>query len=162
MKDGVVQQIAPPIQLYTQPENKFVAGFIGSPPMNFLEVTLNRRNGSVFFELEGRGALRSDAAMGRKLEKSVGKKVILGIRPEDVHDKVYYTGGPAENKVIKGTVDVVEPMGAEKYLYLSLGSQSLVARVNPNNQAKENQVIDLVFNMEKVKIFDPETDKVLC
>jgi multiple sugar transport system ATP-binding protein len=162
MKDGIVQQVAPPIELYSHPANKFVAGFIGSPPMNFMEVTLARRNGgSLWFEVNSKDAVRLDAKMSQRLENEVGKKLVLGIRPEDIYDKVYYVGGPAADRVVKGRVDVVEPMGAEKYIYLSVGAQIVVARVHPNNEAKENQEIDVVFNMDKAKVFDPQTDKVL-
>ena len=162
MKDGIVQQVAPPIDLYTHPINRFVAGFIGSPPMNFMEVTLARRNGgSLWLEVNGQNAVKLQPDMSKRLAGSVGKKLILGIRPEDVYDRVYYLGGPAEGRIVRGRVDVVEPMGAEKYLHLSVGPQVVVARVHPNNEAKESQEIDLVFNMEKAKVFDPQTDNVL-
>jgi multiple sugar transport system ATP-binding protein len=161
MKDGIVQQVAPPIELYMHPLNKFVAGFIGSPPMNFMEVTSVQRNGSLWFQVDPQNAVRLLPDMSHKLQNSVGKKLIFGIRPEDIYDKVYYLGGPSEGRMVKGRVDIVEPMGAEKYLHLSVGPHVVVARVHPNNEAKENQEIDVVFNMDKAKVFDPQTDKVL-
>lgn len=161
MKDGVVQQVAPPLQLYSQPDNKFVAGFIGSPPMNFMEVSVVQRNGGLCLDVQKKGFIKLEAQMAKKLESRAGQTLILGVRPEDVYDKVYYMGGSAESRVVKGRVEVIEPMGAEKFLHLSVGKQMVIARVHPNNEAKENQEIDLVFNLDKVKIFDPQTDQVL-
>jgi len=168
MKDGTIQQVAPPLELYGTPANKFVAGFIGSPPMNFLKV-------KVLGKGEGKGeGLQVDLGQNGKaapllvsngfrnsLKPYMGKTVIMGIRPEDIYDKVYYQGD-GKGRTIKSKVDVVEPMGSEKFLYLTSAGNPVVARVNPDNKAYVNQNIDIVFHMEKAKFFDPDTENVIA
>ncbi|MBI2915500.1 MAG: ABC transporter ATP-binding protein [Elusimicrobia bacterium] len=171
MKDGIVQQIASPIDLYNNPANKFVAGFIGSPPMNFIEVTLQEKNGEEKgVWLKEANTNSSSHAMQVKLipemaqcvQSYIGKSVVVGIRPENIYDRLFYSGGVREGSSLKATVEVVEPMGSEKYLYLNTGKNSLVARVEPYNSAKQNQDIDLVLNMESIHLFDPETGNTIC
>ena len=171
MKDGVVQQVDAPLTIYDHPANKFVAGFVGSPPMNFVDMYLVEKNGDgvknkgIWLREEQPGVVTRgmEIKLIREMENAVkpyiGKKIVLGIRPEDIYDRLFYAGGVLEGSWTKATVEVVEPMGAEKYLYLNTGKNSLVARVEPHNSAKPNQDIDLVFNMEKINLFDPETDK---
>ena len=171
MKDGVIQQVAPPLQLYNQPTNRFVAGFIGSPPMNFMKVViLERKNGAKSGlwlkepDTEHHAdsfQLKVEKEMERVLKPYVGKTVTLGIRPEDIYDRLFYAGEIHEGAWTKATVDVVEPMGAEKYLYLSTGKNSLIARVEPQNSAKPQQDIDIVVNMDKIRIFDTESEKAI-
>jgi multiple sugar transport system ATP-binding protein len=171
MKDGVVQQVDAPLTIYDHPANKFVAGFVGSPPMNFLEVYLTEKNGEsgkdkgiwLRENQPGSSVRGMEIKLIREMENAVrpyiGKKVVLGIRPEDIYDRLFYAGGVLEGSWTKATVEVVEPMGAEKYLYLNTGKNALVARVEPHNSAKPHQDIDLVFNMEKINLFDPETEQ---
>lgn len=171
MKDGVIQQVAPPLQLYNQPANHFVAGFIGSPPMNFMNVLiLEKKNGAKSGlwlkepDTEHQPdsfQLKVEKDMDRILRPYAGKMVTLGIRPEDIYDRLFYAGEIHEGSWTKATVEVVEPMGAEKYLYLNTGKNNLIARVEPQNSAKPQQDIDIVVNMEKIHIFDTETGKII-
>ena len=159
MKDGLVQQVADPISLYERPANKFVAGFIGNPPMNFLNGTVERRNGSLYFR-EGGESLKIADEMASKLVSYEGKKVVFGIRPEDIYDKLF-VGDAAPESAMTATVEVVEPMGSEIFLYLSTGTQTFIARVDAHDKAEVNQKLELVFNMSKVHFFDPNTEEVV-
>jgi multiple sugar transport system ATP-binding protein len=163
MKDGTVQQVAPPLDLYNTPSNKFVAGFIGNPPMNFLEVTVQDGKSMKLIvgkESSGR-TLEVMNGIRERLAPYNGKKIVMGIRPEDLYDKVYYQG-EGRGRTIPTTVEVVEPMGAEKYLYLSSGDNAnMVVRVLPDNKAFVSQKIDVVFQMEKAKFFDAETEATI-
>lgn len=163
MKEGAIQQVAPPLDLYHAPANKFVAGFIGSPPMNFMKVQVQDKNGSVRLIVGQNGTaghLKPLEAAQKSLRPYVGKTVILGIRPEDIYDKVYYQGD-GRGRTVTARVDVVEPMGAEKYIYLNNNDTIVVVRVNADNQAQVSQQIDVVFQMEKAKFFDAETEQVI-
>lgn len=160
MKDGTIQQLAPPLELYNHPTNKFVAGFIGNPPMNIVEALIKKNGKSVKLGIGRPGGIDSIEVpldMYPALSKYDGKRVLMGIRPEDIYDKVYYQGD-AKGRTISTTVEVVEPMGAEKYLYLSSRGSSLVARVGADNRAHVKQVIDVVFKMENAKFFDAESE----
>ena len=153
MKDGVVQQVDSPMNLYEKPANLFVAGFIGSPAMNFLETRLARQDGKLL--VDG-GVFKAEVPAG--LAPSVGdwagKPVIFGIRPEDVSDRAHAEGNGA---VLRAQVDVHEPLGSDVILYLSAGQHSLVARVDAHTQAKMGQATEVVFNMNKMHLFNPET-----
>lgn len=156
MKDGVIQQIADPIGLYDKPVNKFVAGFIGSPPMNFVRGTLINREGKFYFN-EGNFQVKIVDAMVPKIIPYVNKEIIFGIRPEDIYDKLFVSYAPSEN-TIKANCEVIEPMGSEVYLHLNTGRNSLVAKVGGHDRPAINQDMDLVFDMSKVHFFDKDTD----
>jgi len=171
MKEGVIQQVAPPLQLYNQPSNRFVAGFVGSPPMNFMNVTIIEKNDETKsgLWLKELGANHSSSNFELKVRKEIepflkpylNKTVTLGIRPEDIYDRLFYAGEIHEGSWVKATVEVVEPMGPEKYLYLNTGKNNLIARVEPQNSAKPQQDIDIVVNMNKIRIFDTESQKAI-
>jgi len=156
MKDGCIQQIADPITLYDKPVNRFVAGFIGSPPMNFVKGSVVKREGKIYFN-EGKFLVKVIDAMAKALASYVDKEVIFGIRPEDIYDKLFVSEAPQENTV-KAICEVIEPMGSEAYLYLNTGKNSLVARVGGHDKPTINQDMDLVFDMSKVHFFDRDTD----
>jgi len=160
MKDGYVQQVADPITLYEKPINKFVAGFIGTPAMNFMEGALNKKRTGVYFNEEN-FEIRLPDALASRLESHVGREVIFGIRPEDIHDKMGAAITPGADNTISATVEIIEQMGAEAYLYLTTGKSPFVARVNSHDQIEVNQDIELVFNMQKAHVFDKETEKCL-
>ena len=163
MKEGTVQQVAPPLEMYHSPANKFVAGFIGNPPMNFVEARVEKAAKGLQLQSGRPGAHAVFAlsnGLSEPLKKYVGRKVAMGIRPEDIFDKIYYQGD-GTGRTIPASVEVVEPMGAEKYLYLSAAGAPVVARVNADNDAKVSQKIDVVFKLENVKFFDLETDQVI-
>jgi multiple sugar transport system ATP-binding protein len=159
MKDGVVQQIADPITIYDKPVNKFVAGFIGSPPMNFMTGKIVKTDGRFYFD-EGNIHVRIAKEMEAKLAPYAGKEVIFGIRSEDIYDKLFVSEAPAEN-VVKVTCEVVEPMGSEVYLYLNTGRHSFIARVGAHDRPEVNEDMYLVYDMSKVHFFHSDTEETL-
>jgi len=165
MKDGLIQQVADPIELYDNPKNLFVAGFIGSPPMNFFQGTIEQRaDGLWFVEKAAKGAgfsLRIGDPQAKKLASVAGKPVVFGVRPEDVNDKKL-AGQAGPQQVVRATVDVVEPMGAEIYLYLNTGSHSFIARVNTRETANVGEQVEAVFDMRKCHFFDAQTEQAIA
>ncbi|NTV51524.1 MAG: sn-glycerol-3-phosphate ABC transporter ATP-binding protein UgpC [Candidatus Firestonebacteria bacterium] len=159
MKDGYIQQIADPITLYDQPSNKFVAGFIGSPSMNFMDGSIIKKKDNLYFSEEN-FTVKVHEDHASSLESYIGRDIILGIRPEDIYDKVYASNASPDN-TITATVEVVEPMGAEAYLYLTTGKSPFIARVDSYEQLEVNQDIDLVFDMTKSHFFDRETGQTI-
>ncbi|MCM8783453.1 MAG: sn-glycerol-3-phosphate ABC transporter ATP-binding protein UgpC [Candidatus Omnitrophica bacterium] len=160
MKDGIIQQVADPLTLYSHPVNKFVASFIGTPPMNFIQGRLVEHNGKYFFD-EGGFKVRILEHMIEALKNYVGKEIILGIRAEDIYDKFFTTHSTPEN-TINVLVDIVEPMGSEIYLYLNTGRNILIARIGGITQPPQvNQKIEVVLDMNKVHFFDKDTEKAL-
>jgi len=160
MKDGVVQQVDAPLELYEHPVNKFVAGFIGSPPMNFMEGTLEQTSNGIAFN-EGTLQLRVPASYDKALKAHVGKKVFFGIRPEDIHDADTYQGDQGNRQELSAKVEVIEPMGSDTYLYLTTGKSSFIANVNPDAKADIEEAKRLIVNMDKAHFFDAETEKNL-
>lgn len=156
MKDGIVQQIADPITIYDRPVNKFVASFIGSPPMNFMKGRIIKQDGRFYFD-EGNIHVRIVKEMQGDLASFVEKEVFFGIRSEDIYDKLFVSEAPAEN-VVKVTCEVVEPMGSEVYLYLNTGKHSFIARVGAHDRPAVNQDMELVFDMSKVHFFHADTE----
>jgi multiple sugar transport system ATP-binding protein len=168
MKDGVIQQVDDPIALYDNPGNMFVAGFIGSPPMNFFRGTIQPRANGLWFAEQtddaGRNAGFSvpiDEPMVRKLTVHVGKPVVLGVRPEDITDHPRASAGPA-NQSVAATIEVVEPMGAEVYVHLNTGGHSFVARVDSHEKIEVGQRLDIVFDMRKSHFFDAQTEQAVA
>lgn len=159
MKDGIIQQVATPLELYDHPVNEFVAGFIGSPPMNFFDGKIEQRSGGLYFN-EGAFALRLHDDHMRKMNAYVGKKIRFGIRPEDVNDALFVIN-PNPEHTIKATVEVVEPMGAEVYLYCNAGQHNFIARVKAHEKARVGETLNMVFAMEKAHFFDPETTNAI-
>lgn len=155
MKDGFVHQVASPQEIYDRPANMFVAGFIGSPPMNFLKVK------AAAGRLEAQGInLPVPADQADALKAYEGHEVVLGIRPEDVSDAASDLERWSQG-VVEAAVDVVEPLGSEVYLHLVLGGQPLTARVAPDTRAKDGQTIKVALNLAKTHLFDPETEKAI-
>jgi multiple sugar transport system ATP-binding protein len=160
MKDGVIQQVDTPINLYDYPKNKFVAGFIGTPPMNFVEVNVIKEGEDIYLD-EGSFKLKLLKNYYEKVLPYVNKKLILGVRPEHLYDKLFYNGPLKEGSVAKLMVDLIEPMGSETYLHLSSGKSVFVLKADPHNTAKVNQMIEVVFNLDKIHLFDPETEECI-
>ncbi|MDD5746238.1 MAG: sn-glycerol-3-phosphate ABC transporter ATP-binding protein UgpC [Candidatus Omnitrophica bacterium] len=159
MKDGLIQQIADPITLYDQPTNKFVAGFIGSPPMNFMTGKIVRKNGSCYFN-NAAFMLKITDDMKNKIAPYAGKDVVFGVRPEDIYDKLFATIKPPEHTII-AQVEVVEPMGSETFLYLKKNDCSFVAKVGAHNKPQVNQNMELIFDMKKIHFFDAVTEETI-
>ena len=159
MKDGIVHQVADPISLYDKPVNKFVAGFIGSPPMNFLNGKVIKDDGKFYFD-EGTFKVKIVDDMITRIGPYQGKEAVFGIRPEDIYDKLFVSEAPSDN-TIKATCEVIEPMGSEAYLYLNTGKNPLIAKVGGHNKPTLNHDMDLVFDMSKVHFFDKDTENAI-
>jgi multiple sugar transport system ATP-binding protein len=144
------------LSLYDKPSNKFVAGFIGSPPMNFVDVEIIKKGEDIFLN-EGMFELKAPKQFKEALAPYALKKMTLGVRPEDIYDKLFYTMGPKDGNGLSATIEVVEPLGSEIFLHFNTGKNTLVAKVDAHNQAKTNQVIELVINMNKVHLYDTRT-----
>ncbi len=155
MKDGDIHQIDTPLNLYNKPINKFVAGFIGSPSMNFM-VGMLKNDGGMFFD-EGKIQLRVSKHDQNKLSKYVDKKIVFGIRPEDIHDERLNRDlkNPAKTQCM---LEVIEPMGNESFLYLNSGINSFVARVEARSDLEVGKQANLIFDMDKAHFFDIETE----
>ncbi len=161
MKDGFIQQVDTPQNLYEKPCNEFVAGFMGSPQMNFIDATVGK-NGDKFVLTFGRNTLAVPAnkAEGTDLSKYVGKEVTFGIRPEDVHDEPEVLQKHPESTV-DADVEVTELMGAETYLYLNVEGNAVTARVDPTSTAKAGDKTQVAFDMNKMHLFDKETEQAI-
>ncbi len=159
MKDGVVQQIGTPMEIYERPGNLFVAGFIGSPSMNFLESRIIEDDGGLLIDAK---TFRVRIPEGRcpGCHDLVGKEVIFGIRPEHIQDRTYCID-PISDNCFMAQVDFVEPMGSEMILYLCIGETSMVAKVNPKTSARKDSAIGVHIDMDLVHIFDKETGRVI-
>jgi multiple sugar transport system ATP-binding protein len=160
MKDGVINQIADPMTLYENPTNKFVAGFIGSPPMNFMKGSIAKNGEKLFFK-EGDFAIKINDDMRKKLMPYCDKEIVFGIRSEDIYDKLFVQYAAPES-TIKATCEVVEPMGAEVYLYLRTAKHSFIARVGAHDKPAVNQEMEMVFDMSKAHFFDPKTENAIA
>ena len=172
MKDGLIQQVDTPQHLYDLPCNMFVAGFIGSPQMNFIESVLLKEGDTFYVEF---GSEDTKSTRGTKyriplpasknadnaLDEYVGKEVIMGIRPEDVHDEPRYMEEFADCK-FNANVEVAELMGAETYLYLDTEGYSITARVEPTSTARPGDRIEAVIENTKIHLFDKDTEKTIC
>ncbi len=160
MRDGVLQQLDSPQNLYDYPKNMFVAGFIGSPAMNFFEVRLTGTRDEMY--LEGSG-LRLPAPSRRRdvLASYLGRDLVLGVRPEDIHDRDYVPG-TMNGAPVSAQVDVMEPMGSEIYVYLLSDKQPYVARVDPRSQARPGKTIEVMINLDHLHLFDKETEQAIA
>ncbi|MDP8216994.1 MAG: sn-glycerol-3-phosphate ABC transporter ATP-binding protein UgpC [Candidatus Kaelpia imicola] len=159
MKDGYIQQIADPHTLYNKPDNKFVAGFIGTPPMNFIEGRIVEFDSRLYFD-SGNLRVRIVDDMSSYIKDYLDRELIFGIRPEDIYDKLFVSEAPPEN-VVHVNVEVVEPMGSEVYLYLNAGGVSFIAKVGGQEQAQAGQDLEVVFDMGKIHFFDRDTEKTI-
>ncbi|MCF7853309.1 MAG: sn-glycerol-3-phosphate ABC transporter ATP-binding protein UgpC [Candidatus Pacebacteria bacterium] len=158
MKDGFIQQVAAPTDLYDYPVNKFVAGFIGTPPMNFFEGKIRQDNGSLLFD-EDNFTVKIPDDWKDKLAPHTDKPVTFGARPEDIGspEAEAQEGAPR----IRAKIDVMEPMGSETYLYLTTGKQTFISRVEAHRQCEVGQDLDLAVLMRKSHFFDAETEEAI-
>ena len=171
MKDGFIQQVDTPNNLYQHPVNQFVAGFIGSPQMNFIDSKLLKVDGKYVIEFgtedtkETRGVkytveVPEAKADEKLLEPLVGKEVVLGIRPECIHDEEMFISS-AKTGVIDTTVEVAEMMGAETYLYLNCVGIQMTARVSPRNNVRPQDKIKVAIDPNRIHIFEKDTEKAV-
>jgi len=158
MKDGLIQQVAEPTVLYDNPANKFVAGFIGTPPMNFYEGAITRENGGLVFD-EGGFTIPIPTQWQDALSAYADKPIVFGARPEDV--------GSAQAEGIEGAprirakVDVVEPMGSETYCHLNTGKSTFISRMDAHRECSAGEEMDLAVYLGKSHFFDAETEKTI-
>ena len=158
MDKGLIQQVADPITLYDQPANRFVAGFIGTPPMNFFDGTVAAQNGGFRFD-EGRFSVQIPSEWNQSLSTHAGKAVTFGVRPEDVGSAM---AEASENPpTIEASVDVIEPMGAESYVHLNTGKHTFISRVDAHKRFTVGQDAALPVLMSKSHFFDSETGKTI-
>ena len=172
MKDGLIQQVDTPQHLYLYPGNLFVAGFIGSPQMNFIDSKLLKEGDDFFVEF-GTEDTKTRAGVKYKiklpasknkdnvLDAYVGKEVIMGIRPEDVHNEEDLIAQFPDG-IVEANVEVTELMGAETYLYMNCEEQTINARVSPTNTAKPGDRIKITLEPAKIHLFDKETEVTIC
>ena len=157
MKDGVVQQVGEPLELYHQPANKFVAGFLGSPAMNFARVTLTETNGSVVAENSGlRITLPNEAA--QRLRGHVGRKVTLGVRPEDL---TVADTADLHHPCFDAVIEVVEQLGSEILLDMKVGENAMVACVDPAVRVRVRDKLRIAMRPSRIHVFDAETEAAI-
>ncbi len=158
---GKMQQVDTPLNLFHHPANLFVAGFIGSPAMNFVKGTLVASNGSTLVEAAPL-TLQLPAAHAQKVAQHVGREVVFGVRPEDIYDRALQPPlRMDEGNCCTLDVDVTEPMGANVYAYLTAGPHSLIADLKSETQARIGGKLEVAFDMSKTHLFDPETELAL-
>lgn len=153
MKLGIIQQIGSPLELYNKPANKFVAGFIGSPPMNFFNIKLNMDGDDIIGEEEN-FKLKIDPSLAEKLKDYIGKEIVFGIRPENL----VYVKAPKALETINAEVMVVEPLGAETHVIIATGKHQAVAKIEPHIIPEVGSTMSLTPDFSKAVFFDTETE----
>jgi multiple sugar transport system ATP-binding protein len=170
MNHGVIQQVGDPVSIYEQPANLFVAGFVGSPQMNFFDALVVQKDGGLFVEeqnggngeaIEPRISMRLENDIAMRMEAYAGKKIVFGIRPEKIHRAQRITG-VADGRSVEAVVEVIEPAGAETFLYFARGKRTLAVRMAGGNQAKVNEKLALSLDMTEARFFDPATGKAIA
>lgn len=161
MKDGVVQQVDSPLDLYTKPKNLFVAGFIGSPQMNFVDCKAIKEGSDVKLQF-GKNKIKLPEAKAKVLidKKYIDKTVVLGIRPEDIKDEEMFISN-AKDSTIDVSIKVYEMLGAEVFLYFTVDDFDMTVRVNPRTTARPGDTIKLAMDVSKIHVFDKETEQVI-
>ena len=161
MKDGLIQQVDTPQNLYDLPVNLFVAGFIGTPQMNFINCTLEQK-GDGIYACFGTDSLKlpAEKANDPVVKDYLGKDVVMGIRPESIHDEPMYLSSMPDS-VIECDVEVTELMGSEIYLYLVSNEQNMTARVSARSTARAGDVIKIAIDMSRVHFFDKDTERYI-
>ena len=161
MRDGVLQQCDAPLKLYHHPANMFVAGFIGTPSMNFATANLKFHDGTPVLDA-GDFTIPLPADRAEALRAYDGKSVTFGIRPEDIHDKDFVPlSAKAVGEPITMQVEVVEPMGSTSVTFLRIGTQALTAQVDAASKAHEGQTLDVVLDAGAIHVFDTETEQAM-
>lgn len=159
MKDGEIQQVATPQELYRHPRNKFVAEFIGSPPINILKGSLHKSGTGLVFAT-GDLKVNVPEEWEKKLASYAEKPILFGIRPEDIYDKLFISDTNPRN-IIKAVCEIVEPMGAETFVYMKRGAVNFIARVSGQVQVDTNTDIDMVFDVNRGHFFDADTEATI-
>lgn len=160
MKDGMIQQVATPTEIYNRPVNQFVASFIGSPGMNFLKGSLSEQDGKIHFVAEGIDVIfPDDKAQVLRQKGYVGKQVTFGIRPEDIYSDTQFIEANPFHSSITADIDVVENMGSELYVYYNnVANSQMIARVDAREGLKPRMKVTLGMDLSKCHVFDAETE----
>jgi multiple sugar transport system ATP-binding protein len=158
MKDGLVQQVGEPLTIYAKPRNRFVAGFIGSPAMNFIDCTVTGSDGNLAIDAPGGFLISVPAASRVALQKYRGQPVTLGIRPEDIRES--QPGDPKDSQV-DAVVEVVEPLGNEILIDVKVGPNPMVARVPPTSRLRMHEQVRLSLDPERLHFFDARTEQAI-
>jgi multiple sugar transport system ATP-binding protein len=159
MDNGLIMQIGTPLQVYENPKNVFVAGFIGSPSMNFLETKVVEDNGRLYVDGES-FRLAIPKGLEKRYRPRLNNDVVFGIRPEHINDRSFVSKIPGREKM-EATVEVVEPVGSEVILIVTVGGHQLTAKVDPHTKASVHKSIDLSVDMNNIHLFDTETGEVI-
>lgn len=161
MKDGVLQQFDTPKNLYASPRNMFVAGFIGSPQMNFIKATVTKHETAYAVHFGEYTIAVPEGKAGNKLAGYIGREVILGIRPEDMHVEEAFLN-LSKNTQIEGVIDISEMMGAEIFLHTRCGSEQLTVRAHNRVQSAAGHPLVMAIDTNRMHIFDKDTEQVIC
>jgi multiple sugar transport system ATP-binding protein len=159
MKDGLLQQVDTPQNLYDRPDNVFVAGFMGSPSMNFFDATITGSDGEMYIDT-GSFRLKVPAERQDPYKGYKGKQIIFGLRPENIHDPEFAPPG-IHQALVESKVDVTELMGNEVILYLNAKDKAFLARVDPRSKMRVGNTIGIAFDMDRFHIFDKQTEKAI-
>jgi multiple sugar transport system ATP-binding protein len=159
LKDGLMMQLDTPQHLYDRPDNIFVAGFIGTPAMNFFDVTLVEQDGELYID-GGTFRLKLPPDKAQVARPYAGKQVVFGTRPEDLHDREFTPPG-IRAEPMTADVDVTELMGKEIYVYLLTGKKQFIAIMDPRTRARIGSRMDIAVNMDNTHLFDRETEKAI-
>ena len=160
MKDGIVQQIGTPLEVFHQPRNLFVASFIGSPTMNFVECTLIQEDGNRYLKASG-FKLRMPLSDKKSVGRYIDQKVILGIRPEYIYDIRMCRPGLVDGNTMRAMVEVIEPLGSESIIYFKVNGHSLIGKLEATTEIEMGQSLELCLDMAKVHLFDPATGDLI-
>jgi len=159
MNLGVLQQVDTPQNLFNHPSNIFVAGFIGSPAMNFFDASITGDSQDLYIDT-GAIRLRLDGEIKNKLAADVGRNVVLGVRPDDIHHPDYLPAGVGGEK-LKATVELVEAMGSETFVYITSSGQRYVAKIDPRARLQIGDEVELLYDISRLHIFDPSTEAAI-
>ena len=161
MKDGYIQQVESPQRLYERPLNMFVAGFIGSPQMNFINTRVEKVNDEIFLRI-GRWTIKLPESKAKKIEDGgyIDQEVVMGIRSEHVHDEAMYLEAYKDSH-IESTIEVVELLGAESLLYMMVEGSLFVAKVKPRANIYVGDTMRFAIDPNKVHIFDKDTENTI-
>jgi multiple sugar transport system ATP-binding protein len=159
LKDGDIMQIGKPMELYNDPQNKFVAGFIGSPPINLLEGMIKRDDTLKFIHEESGAIINLSEQKHPFLQVHIDKKLFLGIRPEDIHSRPQ--NSPQQYSKLTLPVNALEQMGNENLVYSQLGTSQVIARFKPDARVEVNSDTDFYLDQNKMHFFDPDSEGVI-
>jgi multiple sugar transport system ATP-binding protein len=159
MNNGLIEQIAKPQELYHHPKTRFVAGFIGSPAMNFMRCRVEGNGSAVRVRLSDTIDLPVPAAHAARFHSLAGKELVLGLRPEHIREP--RRGDREVDCEFAATLDIVEPMGMETLVYFTIDGQQICGRVDPGSDAQPSETMRLVANMDKMHLIDPASGAVL-